>query len=130
MLVICFPVPIFTLQPSSIKKGLVHTLSACLSILFLLEFYLYNSFWMCFIEPDPLDFSDGFHFLLDLLLQSLNFFIILGYLWSEHIFYNDDLESFIKLLVSLVLHITKKKPIQTVYFVAFWPGFSSLLTPS
>ena len=104
VLVIGFTVPVVTLEFPAIEHFSVKNICTSLGIFLRLELDFNNSFRMGLIESYTLDFSELLYLLLDLLFESLDLGVILGNLWGEYVFYDDDFEALSGFLILFVLH--------------------------
>ena len=90
VLIVSFTIPVVALEFPAVEHFSVKKICASLCIFLRLKLDLHDSLRMGLVESYSLDFSDLLYFLLDLLFESLDFGVVLGNLWDEHIFYDDN----------------------------------------
>ena len=104
VLVISFTIPVVALELPAVKHFSVENISTILGIFLRFELDFNDSLRMGLVESYSLDFSDLLYLLLDLLFESLDLGVILGNLWGEYVFYDDDFETLSGFLILFVLN--------------------------
>ena len=102
--VVSFTIPVVALELPAVKHFSVENISTILGIFLRFELDFNDSLRMGLVESYSLDFSDLLYLLLDLLFESLDLGVILGNLWGEYVFYDDDFETLSGFLILFVLN--------------------------